>query len=124
MKDDDKVGFRIFNSRNFGYWKMQVTNMPHAKVHENVLLEKKPRGVTQLVWEKSDHKALSLIRCTLSMCLASDVMKETMTLGVTNRLASLYGKPFTSNQVHFLQWLFNLHLWLNAFVNLLLLLIT
>ena len=61
--------------------------------------EKKPIGVSEAKWEKMDTKALSAIQLCLSNEVLREVVKETTSKGIWEKLESLYMAKSVTNRL-------------------------
>jgi hypothetical protein len=59
-------------------------------------------------WEVLDRKALGMIRLSLTMSMAFNILEEKTTKERMDTLAKLYEKPLTSNKEFLMKRLFNM----------------
>ena len=99
-------------STNFGLWqvKMKALLIQHG-VHKAIDgVEKKPQGMTDTKWEEIDSKALSAIQLCLSNEVLREVVKETTTKGIWEKLESLYMAKSVTNRLLLKSRLYDLRL--------------
>jgi hypothetical protein len=87
---------------------MQIEDYLYGKKLHLPLLGKKPDKMEDAEWALLDRQVLGVIRLTLSISVAHNVVKETTTVGFMTALSSMYEKPSAYNKVHLMKKLFNL----------------
>ena len=107
MAEDGNVWIEKFDSKDFGFWKMQIEDYIYQKKLHKPLLERKPKGMKQEAWDLLDHQALGVIRLTLARNMAFNIIKEKTTADLMKALSNMYKKPSTSNKLHMMYRLFN-----------------
>ena len=87
---------------------MQIEDYLYGKKLHLPLLGKKPDKMEDAEWTLLDRQVLGVIRLTLSISVAHNVVKETTTVGFMTALSSMYEKPSANNKVHLMKKLSNL----------------
>jgi hypothetical protein len=70
--------------------------------------EKKPTTMKDEEWEILDRKALRMIRLSLVVSVAFNILKEKTMKELMDTLDKLYEKPSTSNKIFLMKRLFNM----------------
>ena len=101
MAEDGKFRAEKFNGQNFSLWKMQMEDYRYQKDLYLPLAgkTKMPTGMKDEEWNLLDRKALGTVRLCLTVSVAFNISKETMTEGLIKAMAKLYEKPSASNKV-------------------------
>ncbi|KAL5739216.1 hypothetical protein ACOSQ2_028396 [Xanthoceras sorbifolium] len=108
--DEGKIKIEKFDGADFGFWKMQIEDYLYQKKLYQPLLGKKPDDMKEEDWNLLDRQALGVIRLTLSLNVAFNIVKEKTTAGLITALSNMYEKPSASNKVHLMRRLFNLRM--------------
>jgi hypothetical protein len=106
--EEGKIGIKKFNGTDFAYWKLQIEDVLYGKDLHQPLLREQPEDIYDSEWALLDHKALAVIRLSLSKSVAHNVVKEQTTASLMAALSSIYEKSSTNNKVHLKKKLFNL----------------
>jgi hypothetical protein len=101
MSKDGKFRVDKFNGQNYQLWKMQ---MEHYLYQKDLFLpldgvEKNPTAMKDEEWEILDRKSLGMIRLSLVVSVAFNILKEKTMKDLMDTLAKLYEKTSVSNQV-------------------------
>ncbi|KAI3784421.1 hypothetical protein L1987_43520 [Smallanthus sonchifolius] len=105
MAEEGKTKIEKFDGQNFGWWRMQITDLLIQK-DLDLVLEPPPTPMTP-VWLALDKKAKSTIRLALSMNVAYNILEETTARGIMNALANMHEKPSAANKVFLIRELVN-----------------
>jgi hypothetical protein len=95
MAEDGKFRVEKFNGKNYQLWKMQMEDYLYQKDLFLPLggITKNPMAMKDEEWEVLDRKALGMIRLSLTMSVAFNILKEKTMKELMDALAKLYEKP-------------------------------
>jgi hypothetical protein len=65
-KEEGKIGIEKFDGTEFAYWKIQIEYILYGKDLRQPLLGEQPNDMYDSEWALLDHKALTVIRLSLS----------------------------------------------------------
>ena len=99
-------------NQNFGLWqvKMKAILVQHGVQKALDGVDKMPQGKTMTRWEEIDSKALSAIQLCFSKEVLGEVVKETTTKGIWDKLESLYMAKSVTNRLLLKSRLYDLRL--------------
>jgi hypothetical protein len=106
--EEAKTGIEKFNGTDFGYWKMQIEDILYGNDFYQPVLGEQPDDMDDSEWALLDHKALTVIRLSLSRSVGHNVVKENTTVGLVAASSGIYEKSSANNKVHLMKKLFNL----------------
>ena len=101
-----KFDLQQFDGRiNFGIWKVRLIVV---LVQQNLkatldVKEKRPLKMKEQEWNDIDQKALSTIQLSITDDVLQEVISETTTMELLNKLESLYMKKTMANRLGVLQ---------------------
>jgi hypothetical protein len=102
------IGIEKFDDTDFAYWKMQIEDILYGKELHQPFLGEQPDDMDDSKWALLDHKALAVVRLSLSKSVAHNIVKEKTTAGLMAVLSSMYEKLSANNKVQLMKKLFNL----------------
>jgi len=105
MCEEGKIRIEKFDGQNFGWWKMQITDLLIQKDLDGAL-GTPPTPITA-AWTTIDKKAMSTIRLALSMNVAYNILEQTTARGIMEALSNMYEKPSAANKVFLIRELVN-----------------
>ena len=101
-------GIEKFDGTDFAYWRMQIEDYLYGRKMHLPLLGTKLETMKAEEWALLDRQVLGVIRLTLFMSVAHNVVNEKTTTDLMKALFGMYEKSSVNNKVHLMKKLFNL----------------